>query len=86
MAAFFDFYQDGILDCILVTYNGKQYQAGAFKNSLDYDANFIKVMVLTGLTNKHSQMINGRVGKKRRTYGTNLPGEKNSLTCGRFNG
>ncbi|KAH1009250.1 hypothetical protein HUJ04_001629 [Dendroctonus ponderosae] len=74
MAAFFDFYQDGILDCILVTYNGTHYQAGAFKNSLDYDANFIKVMVLTGLTNKHSQMINGRVGKKRRTYGTNLPG------------
>lgn len=74
MAAFFDFYQDGILDCILVTYNGKQYQVGAFKNSLDYDANFIKVMVLTGLTNKNNQMINGRVGKKRRTYGTNLPG------------
>ncbi|XP_066247870.1 T-cell immunomodulatory protein [Euwallacea similis] len=74
MAAFFDFYQDGILDCIVVTYNGKQYQAGAFRNSLDYDANFIKVMVLTGLTNKNNQMINGRVGKKRRTYGTNLPG------------
>lgn len=74
MAAFFDFYQDGILDCIMVTYNGKQYQAGAFKNSLDYDANFIKVMVLTGLTNKNNQMIMGRVGKKRRTYGTNLPG------------
>ncbi|XP_050304713.1 T-cell immunomodulatory protein [Anthonomus grandis grandis] len=74
MATFFDFYQDGILDCILVTYNGKEYQVAAFKNSLDYDANFVKVMVLTGLTNKNSQMISGRVGKKRRTYGTNLPG------------
>ncbi|KAF7276132.1 hypothetical protein GWI33_010889 [Rhynchophorus ferrugineus] len=78
MAAFFDFYQDGILDCILVTYNGNKhenkYQVAAFKNSLDYDANFIKVMVLTGLTNKKNQMIMGRVGKKRRTYGTNLPG------------
>ncbi|CAH2002991.1 unnamed protein product [Acanthoscelides obtectus] len=74
MAAFFDFYQDGILDCIMVTYNGKDYRAAAFKNSLDYDANFIKVMVLTGLTNQNNDMINGRVGKKRRTYGTNLPG------------
>ncbi|XP_018561452.1 T-cell immunomodulatory protein [Anoplophora glabripennis] len=74
MAAFFDFYQDGILDCILVTYNGKEYKTAAFKNSLDYDANFVKVMVLTGLTNKNNAMIMGRVGKKRRTYGTNLPG------------
>ncbi|KAL1497598.1 hypothetical protein ABEB36_008530 [Hypothenemus hampei] len=74
MAAFFDFYQDGVLDCILVKFDGKEYQAGAFKNSLDYDANFIKVMVLTGIPNKNNQMINGRVGKKRRTYGTNLPG------------
>ncbi|KAJ8940628.1 hypothetical protein NQ318_020685 [Aromia moschata] len=74
MASFFDFYQDGILDCILVTYKDKEYRVAAFKNSLDYDANFIKVMVLTGLTNKNNQMIMGRVGKKRRTYGTNLPG------------
>lgn len=74
MAAFFDFYQDGILDCILVTYNGKEYKSAAFKNSLDYDANFVKIMVLTGLTNKNNAMIMGRVGKKRRTYGTNLPG------------
>lgn len=74
MAAFFDFYQDGILDCILVKYDGKESKVAAFKNSLDYDANFIKVMVLTGLTNKNNAMIMGRVGKKRRTYGTNLPG------------
>ncbi|XP_030764166.1 T-cell immunomodulatory protein [Sitophilus oryzae] len=74
MAAFFDFYQDGILDCVLVTYSEGKYQTAAFKNSLDYDANFIKVMVITGLTNKNNQMIMGRVGKKRRTYGTNLPG------------
>lgn len=74
MAAFFDFYQDGILDCIIVTYNGREYRTAAFKNSLDYDANFVKVMVLTGLTNKNNAMIMGRVGKKRRTYGTNLPG------------
>ncbi|CAH1154024.1 unnamed protein product [Phaedon cochleariae] len=80
MAAFFDFYQDGILDCLLVTYNGKDYKVAAFKNSLDYDANFIKIMVLTGLTNNNNAMIMGRVGKKRRTYGTNLPGPSISYT------
>ncbi|KAI4460961.1 t-cell immunomodulatory protein [Holotrichia oblita] len=49
MAAFFDFYQDGVLDIIMVKHNGTGYKSAAFKNSLDYDANFIKVMVLTGL-------------------------------------
>lgn len=76
MAAFFDFYQDGVLDIILVTFDGKEYKAAAFKNSLDYDANFMKVMVLTGLTNKNNAMIMGRVSKKKRTYGTNLPGPR----------
>ncbi|CAH0555340.1 unnamed protein product [Brassicogethes aeneus] len=74
MASFFDFYQDGILDCILVTQNNDDYKVAAFKNSLDYDANFVKVMVLTGLSNLENPMMMGRVGKKRRTYGTNLPG------------
>ncbi|XP_065155827.1 T-cell immunomodulatory protein [Atheta coriaria] len=75
MGTYFDFYQDGILDVILVQKNGSAYKAAAFKNSLDYDANFVKVMVLTGLNNdKSNPMIMGRVGKKRRTYGTNLPG------------
>lgn len=69
MAAFFDFYQDGILDVILVRHNGSHYKVAAFKNSLDYDANFIKIMVLTGLSNKNNHMTEGRVGKKRRTYG-----------------
>ncbi|KAF5307985.1 hypothetical protein FQR65_LT06553 [Abscondita terminalis] len=74
VGVFFDFYQDGILDVILVQHNNSNYKTVAFKNSLDYDANFIKLMVLTGLTNKNNHMIDGRVGKKRRTYGTNLPG------------
>ncbi|KAF5291156.1 hypothetical protein FQA39_LY14398 [Lamprigera yunnana] len=74
VGVFFDFYQDGILDVILVEHNVTDYKTVAFKNSLDYDANFIKLMVLTGLTNKNNHMIDGRVGKKRRTYGTNLPG------------
>lgn len=78
LATFFDFYQDGILDVILVTFDPlrNEYQAAAFKNSLDYDANFIKVMVLTGLTNPENSKMMGRIGKKRRTYGTNLPGPR----------
>jgi integrin alpha FG-GAP repeat containing protein 1 len=44
MAAFYDLYQDGILDVILYGPNTVQ----AFRNTLDYDANFLKVMVLTG--------------------------------------
>lgn len=44
MAAFYDLYQDGILDVILYG----QDKVQAFRNTLDYDANFVKVMVLTG--------------------------------------
>ena len=44
MAAFYDFYQDGILDVLMYG----QFKVQAFRNNLDYDANFVKVMVLTG--------------------------------------
>ncbi|EFN80779.1 T-cell immunomodulatory protein [Harpegnathos saltator] len=78
MAVFYDFYQDGILDAILVglqkKQNSKMYRTAAFKNSLDYDANFVKVMVLTGRTNSMYPISPGSLGKKKRTYGTNLPG------------
>lgn len=76
MAVFYDFYQDGILDVILVEYNKTNgiYRTAAFKNSLDYDANFVKVMVLTGRTNSMYPISPGSLGKKKRTYGTNLPG------------
>lgn len=51
------------------------YKTAAFKNSLDYDANFVKVMVLTGLDSEKSPPISpGSIIKKKRTYGTNLPG------------
>lgn len=46
MAVFYDFFQDGILDVIVVRENATQLTVGAFKNSLDYDANFIKVSPL----------------------------------------
>ncbi|XP_046492166.1 T-cell immunomodulatory protein isoform X1 [Neodiprion pinetum] len=74
MAVFYDFYQDGILDVILIEQEGNEYRTLAFKNSLDYDANFVKVMVLTGLSNSLYPITPGTLGKKKRTYGTNLPG------------
>lgn len=76
MAVFYDFYQDGILDVILVESDKSsgRYRTAAFKNSLDYDANFVKVMVLTGRTNSMYPISPGSLGKKKRTYGTNLPG------------
>uniref|UniRef100_A0A336MEN4 CSON014490 protein n=1 Tax=Culicoides sonorensis TaxID=179676 RepID=A0A336MEN4_CULSO len=74
--SFFDFYQDGTLDVILVQKNGNQYQPFAFRNSLDYDANFIKAIVLTGLKNKKSPSSMTPLGKHRRYYGSNLPGPR----------
>jgi len=45
--AFFDFYQKGIMDVLLVqriTHDKQDTSALiAFKNGLDYDANFLKV-------------------------------------------
>lgn len=46
MGAFYDFYQNGILDVLLVSESDKdkkEYAMSAFRNSLDYDANFLKV-------------------------------------------
>ncbi|KAK9501658.1 hypothetical protein O3M35_012343 [Rhynocoris fuscipes] len=77
MGVFYDFMQDGILDIIFVHGHGpgsKKGNVSAFKNSLDYDANFVKVMVLTGLKDKEQPVIPGPLGRKNRTYGTNLPG------------
>lgn len=51
-------------------------QPVAFRNTLDYDANFVKVMVLTGLTNKNTPTKQTPLGRKKRTYGTNLPGPR----------
>ncbi|XP_050524922.1 T-cell immunomodulatory protein [Daktulosphaira vitifoliae] len=76
MGAFYDFFQNGILDVLLVSRKDTNYNMSAFKNSLDYDANFLKVMVVTGLTNSKYEMLPSRLGKKSRTFGTNLPGPK----------
>lgn len=77
--AFYDFYQDGILDVVFVKQRQRQSDRSiplAFRNTLDYDANFVKVMVLTGLTNKHAPTKLTPFGRRKRTYGTNLPGPR----------
>ncbi|GAB0091058.1 T-cell immunomodulatory protein [Sergentomyia squamirostris] len=74
--AFYDFYQDGILDVVLVEKSGKQYKTKAFRNSLDYDANFVKVIVLTGLVNKEVPTTKTPLGRTKKTYGSNLPGPR----------
>lgn len=69
MGSFYDFYQDGILDVILLQKNGDKYKPLAFRNTLDYDANFVKVIVLTGLSNKKPPAKETPFGAKRRNYG-----------------
>lgn len=77
VGAFYDFYQDGILDVIFVESRIKNASRPlAFRNTLDYDANFVKVIVLTGLTNTNAPTKLTPLGRKKRTYGTNLPGPR----------
>lgn len=63
-SAFYDVQEKGLLDILLVLEDGRM---AAYKNSLDYDTNFIKVMVLTGRC--YANCSHGHV-----PYGTNLPG------------
>jgi len=76
MGSFYDFYQDGTLDVILIEKYGETYRPFAFRNSLDYDANFVKVIVLTGLTNSRRPSTKTPLGRTKLYYGTNLPGPR----------
>lgn len=71
MATFYDFYMDGVLDIIYVKKNStlEQYTMHAFRNELEYDTNFIKVIVVTGLTNEKTPTINGTLYKRKGTFG-----------------
>lgn len=69
MGSFYDFYQDGILDVILLQRNGDKYKPLAFRNTLDYDANFVKVIVLTGLSNIKPPGKETPFGAEKRNYG-----------------
>lgn len=78
MGAFYDFYQDGILDVVLVQMDDtNQFRTVAHRNALDYDSNFVKVIVLTGLTNSLTPPPKlSPMGRRKKTYGTNLPGPR----------
>ncbi|XP_063359549.1 T-cell immunomodulatory protein isoform X2 [Cydia amplana] len=78
MATFYDFYMDGVLDIIYSKKNAttQKYTMHAYRNELEYDTNFIKVIVVTGLTNKKVPVINGTLYNRKLTFGTNLPGPK----------
>jgi integrin alpha FG-GAP repeat containing protein 1 len=71
MATFYDFYMDGVLDIIYVKKNStlQKYTMHAFRNELEYDTNFIKVIVVTGLTNDKIPIINGTLYKRKGTFG-----------------
>lgn len=77
IGAFYDFYQDGILDILMVDMTAENlYNTVAFRNGLDYDANFVKVIVLSGLMNSQNPETRTPLGRKKKTYGTNLPGPR----------
>lgn len=71
MATFYDFYMDGVLDIIYVKKNSisQSYSMNAFRNELEYDTNFIKVIVVTGLSNKKIPIINGTLYNRKVTFG-----------------
>lgn len=71
MATFYDFYMDGVLDIIYVKKNltTNVYTMHSFKNELEYDTNFIKVIVVTGLTNEKMPFINRTLYNRKGTFG-----------------
>lgn len=80
--AFYDTQESGVLDVLLVNKDPKQsvHYLTAQRNSLDYDANFIKVLVLTGRCYgncTHGQVI---------PYGSNLAGPSVRYRTTRPNG
>lgn len=80
MATMYDIQEKGVLDVLLVHRpSDGQLQMAAYKNTLDYDANFIKVVVLTGRC--FSNCSHGRI-----PYGTNLPGPSISYRTTQPNG
>lgn len=78
MGTFYDFYMDGVLDIIYVERNEttQKYSMHAYRNELEYDTNFMKIIVVTGLTNERLPLINGTLQWRLPTFGTNLPGPK----------
>lgn len=71
MATFYDFYMDGVLDIIYVKKNmtSQKYTMHAFRNELEYDTNFMKVIVVTGLSNARQPIMNGTLYNRKVTFG-----------------
>ncbi|XP_067126957.1 T-cell immunomodulatory protein [Centruroides vittatus] len=67
IATFYDIFQNGKMDILLVSQNNNKWQISAVENIVSYDAYFIKVLVLNGLCNV--DCVDGNV-----PYGTNYPG------------
>lgn len=65
IAAFFDIYEDGILD-IIASSKGREWKLHALKNQEDPDSCFMKVLVLSGLCNNCTP--------SSMPYGVNQPG------------
>lgn len=74
MGTFYDFYMDGVLDVIYVEKNvtTQKYTMNAFRNELEYDTNFIKVIVVTGLTNEHPPVINETLRMRTVAFGNEI--------------
>lgn len=71
MGTFYDFYMDGVLDIIYVKKNTttQKYSMHSFRNELEYDTNFIKVIVVTGLTNEKLPIFNRTLYNRKGTFG-----------------
>lgn len=68
MGAFFDFFNDGTLEVLLVHEIKKgDFEMVVYKNSLEYDATFLKVVVLEGICYRNCSHTPV-------SYGTNMPG------------
>lgn len=77
MATFFDLYENGMFDVILVEKEDGKYRLGAFTNiTQDSDAYFVKVIVLSGkcFNDCPYNSFSKKAGIKV-PYGTNTPGQ-----------
>ncbi|KGL93307.1 T-cell immunomodulatory protein, partial [Charadrius vociferus] len=69
VATFFDIYEDGILDIIVLSkgYSNKDFTIHTLKNNFEADAYFVKVIVLSGLCSNDCP-------RKITPFGVNQPG------------
>ncbi|NWS46218.1 TIP protein, partial [Probosciger aterrimus] len=69
VATFFDIYEDGILDVIVLSkgYSNKDFAIHTLKNNFEADAYFVKVIVLSGLCSNDCP-------RKITPFGVNQPG------------